>query len=401
MVERPPFKTAGMLKRLMSEYYAKGTAAREKGTPVVWVTAVFPVEVIYAAGLFPYYPENFGALAAARKVADRLSAHAEARGYYFDLCGYARCGLGDAYAGDHPVGKIEPPDMVFCCNTQCGSLPKWFQAAGRFYGVPYFLLDSPMIESAPTTLGREYFIDQLKEMVDFLEVRTGRPFDFDRLAEVLALSAEACRLWNDILNTAALRPAPFGFFDACFHMAPIVTWRGTKEAVLYYRALKEELEERVAKKIYAVPGEKYKIYWDHIPVWPKLRWFSGYFAARGALVAASQYTHSWAYSFDTSRPLESLAENYTEAFVNRGFDQRVQMKISFINKYKKDGFVLFSNKSCKPNAFGLYDKCKVISQLTGLPGVVIEGDMSDLRFFSEEQVKGKLDVLFEQLEKRR
>ncbi|MCL6479037.1 MAG: 2-hydroxyacyl-CoA dehydratase family protein [Peptococcaceae bacterium] len=390
-----------MLKRLMSEYYAKGTAAREEGIPVVWVTAVFPVEIIYAAGLFPYYPENFGALAAARKVADQLSVHAEARGYYFDLCGYARCGLGDIYAADHPVGKIEPPDMVFCCNTQCGSLPKWFQTAGRYYKVPYFLLDSPMIESAPTTLAREYFMEQLKEMIDFLEVRTGNPFDFSRLAETMALSDEACRLWNDILDTAALRPAPFGFFDACFHMAPIVTMRGTKEAVLYYRALKDEVEKRAARKIYAVPGEKYKIYWDHIPVWPKLRWFADYFASRGALVAASQYTHSWAYSFDTSRPLESLAENYSGAFVNRGFDKRVQMKISFINRYKIDGFVLFSNKSCKPNSFGLYDKSKEISQLTGIPGVVIEGDMSDLRFFSEEQVKGKLDVLFDLMKKDR
>ncbi|MCL5935605.1 MAG: 2-hydroxyacyl-CoA dehydratase family protein [Firmicutes bacterium] len=400
MTERPPFKTADLLKKLMSEYYAKGNAAREKGIPIAWVTAVFPVEVLYAAGIFPYYPENFGALAAARKVADKLSASAEARGYYFDLCGYARCGLGDAYAANHPVGVIERPDLLFCCNTQCGSLPKWFETAGRFYNAPFFLLDSPLIESTPTTLGKEYFIDQLKEMIDFLEVRTGQPFDFDRLTEVMALSGEACRLWNEILDMAALRPAPFGFFDACFHMAPIVTWRGTKEAVSYYKTLKEELELRLARKIYAVPNERYKIYWDHIPVWPRLRWFADYFAGKGALVAASQYTHSWAWSFDTTRLLESLAENYTEAFVNRGFEKRIQMKIAFMKKYGMDGFVLFSNRSCKPNSFGLYDKRKAISSKTGLPGVVIEGDMSDLRFFAEEQVKARLDVLFEQLGQR-
>ncbi|MFZ5649253.1 MAG: 2-hydroxyacyl-CoA dehydratase subunit D [Bacillota bacterium] len=400
MTDRPPFLTADMLKKLMSEYYAKGNVAREKGVPIAWVTAVFPVEVIYAAGIFPYYPENFGALAAARKVAHKLSAHAEARGYYFDLCGYARCGLGDVWAADHPVGKIESPDLLFCCNTQCGSLAKWFETAGRHYNAPFFLLDSPLIESLPTTLGKEYFIEQLKEMIDFIEVQTGNAFDFDRLSEVMSLSDEACRLWNEILDLAALRPAPFGFFDACFHMAPIVTWRGTKEAVDYYRALKDELTGRLDKKIYAVPGEKYKIYWDHIPVWPRLRWFSDYFAGQGALVAASQYTHSWAWSFNVDRHLESLAENYTEAFANRGFDQRVQMKIDFMNKYGIDGFVLFSNRSCKPSSFGLYDKRKVISQKTGLPGVVIEADMSDLRFFAEDQVKARLDVLFDQIRQR-
>ncbi|KKM12560.1 hypothetical protein SY88_02920 [Clostridiales bacterium PH28_bin88] len=381
----------------MYAYYKRGKASREQGIPIVWVTAVFPVEVIYAAGLFPYYPENFGALAAARKVAHQLSGAAETRGYFFDLCGYARCGLGDALSTEHPVGEIERPDMLFCCNTQCGSLPKWFETASRFYNAPYFLLDSPLIETTPTTLGRMYFIEQLKEMIDFLEVRTGRPFDFDRLAEVMSMSQEACRLWISILDMAAMSPAPFGFFDACIHMAPIVTLRGTKDAVDYYRSLKDEIEERVEKKIFAVPGERYKIYWDHIPVWPRLRWFSDYFAERGALVAASQYTHSWAWSFDTSSLLESLADNYTQAFINRGFEQRLQMKISLMQKFKVDGFVLFSNRSCKPNSFGLFDKRHLINQRTGLPGVVIEADMADLRFFSEEQVKGRLDVFFDQL----
>jgi benzoyl-CoA reductase/2-hydroxyglutaryl-CoA dehydratase subunit BcrC/BadD/HgdB len=395
-----PFRTAALLKEIMANYYARGAEAKERGIPVVWVTAVFPVEIIYAAGLFPYYPENFGALAAARKAAEKLSAAAEARGYYADLCGYARCGLGDACAAEHPVGEILKPDLVLACNTQCGSLQKWFEEAGRLYGVPYFLLDSPFLEGPPTTLIRRYVVEQLKEMIDFLEVYTGRHFDFDRLGEVLFLANEACRLWNEILDTAALSPAPFGFFDACFHMAPIVTLRGTQAAVDYYRELKKELEERLEKKIYAVPGERFKLYWDHIPVWPRLRWFSDLFAGAGALVAVSQYTHSWAYRFDLERPLESLAENYTEAFVNRGFEVRVQLKMDLMKKYGVDGFVLFSNRSCKPTSFGLYDKRKIITERTGLPGIVFEADMADQRYFTEEQIRVRFEAFFDQLAER-
>lgn len=397
MAERPAFKTAALLKELMAKYYAQGAEARKSGMPVAWVTAVFPVEILYAADVFPYYPENFGALAAARKVCEKLSQAAEARGYFYDLCGYARCGIGDAYATEHPVGRIERPDVLFCCNTQCGSLPKWFEVASRYYNAPYFLLDAPLIEDEPDNSIRDYFIEQLEEMIHYLQKLTGKPFSYDRLIEVLALSNEACRLWNEILDSAALKPAPFGFFDACFHMAPIVTWRGTKEAVLYYRALKEEIEERIEKKIYAIPEERYKIYWDHIPVWPRLRWFSDLFASHGALVVASQYTHSWAHSFDLSRPLESLAENYTEQFVNRGFYYRIKLKIDFMKKYDVDGFVFFSNRSCKPSSFGLYDKRKIITQQTGLPGIVFEADMSDQRFFAEEQIRAQMETFFEQL----
>lgn len=400
MAASQPFKTAGLLKELMAKYYEQGNLAREQGVPVVWVTAVSPVELVYAADLFPYYPENFGALAAARKVADKISMAAEARGFFSDLCGYARCGLGDAYAQEHPVGKIVRPDLLFSCNTQCGSLQKWFETAARLYQAPYFLLDAPLIENVPTELVKRYFVEQLHEAIDFFEVATGTPFNFDRLAEVLDLANEACRLWNEILDMAAMKPAPFGFFDACFHMAPIVTWRGTKEAVMYYRELKKELEDRLSKRIYAVPDEHYKIYWDHIPVWPKLRWFSDLFAEHGALVAVSQYTHSWAYQFDLNRPLESLAENYSEGFSNRGFEDRIQLKINFMKKYQVDGFALFSNRSCKPTAFGLYDKRNIISERTGLPGIVFEGDMSDLRYFSDEQVRNKFKIFFEQFTKK-
>ncbi len=395
-----PFKTVGLMKELMAKYYQEGEKAGEKRIPVVWITAVSPVEIIYAAGLFPFYPENFGAIAAARKVADKLSMVAETKGYAHDLCGYARCGIGDAYADDHPVGKIIKPDMLLCCNTQCGSLSKWFEVAGRFYDAPFFLLDVPQIGDKLDELAKHYFTEQLKELISYLEEFTGKPFDYDRLKETLRLSNEACRLWNEVLDTAALKPAPFGFFDACIHMAPIVTWRGTEEAVTYYRTLKNEIEERIKEGITAIPDERYKIYFDHIPLWPKLRWFSNYFAEHNALVTVSQYTHSWAYSFDLDRPIESLVENYTEEFVNRSFDYRVQLKVDLMKKHACDGFVLFSNRSCKPNAFGLYDKRKIISEITDLPGVVFEADMSDLRFFSEAQVKAKLEPFFEQLSSR-
>ncbi|WP_034143314.1 2-hydroxyacyl-CoA dehydratase subunit D [Desulfosporosinus sp. BICA1-9] len=392
-----PFKTAGLMKELMAKYYARGEECRRESIPVVWVTAVFPVEIVYAMDLFPYYPENFGALAAARKVADKLSEAAESKGYFQDLCGYARCGLGDAYTSEHLVGQILSPDLLLSCNTQCGSLPKWFEAAGRFYKAPYFLLDSPLIENGVSDHSKNYVIHQLQEMIEFLEVNTKRRFDFDRLQEVLKLSNEACQLWNDCLEMAALKPAPFGFFDACFHMAPIVTWRGTQMAVDYYRQLKQELEERVEKKIYAIPNEQYKIYFDHIPVWPRLRWFSDMFAANNALVVASQYTHSWAMKFDLAHPLQTLAEVYSESFVNRGFDYRVKLKLDFIKHYNCDGFVLFSNRSCKPNSFGLYDKRKQITELTGLPGMVFEADMSDTRFLQEGQVQSLLQAFFERL----
>ncbi len=101
--------------------------------------------------------------------------------------------------------------------------------------------------------------------------------------------------------------------------------------------------------------------------------------------------------FDPTRPLETIAEQYPQQFVNRGVEYRLKLKMEFIKRYNCDGFVLFSNRSCKPNSFGLYDKNKMITKMTGLPGVVFEGDMSDLRYFAEGQVKTLLETFFERL----
>ena len=58
---------------------------------------------------------------------------------------------------------------------------------------------------------------------------------------------EGQRLWQAVLDTAMNRPAPLCAFDAFFHLALIVTLRGTQQAVDYYRMLLAEMQERVSR----------------------------------------------------------------------------------------------------------------------------------------------------------
>lgn len=397
MPERPPLKSTAALKEIMASYYAGAAAARRAGRPVVWITAVAPVEILVAMDLFPYYPENFGTLVASRKLTHEYSLAAESRGFFNDLCGYARAGLGDYFREEHPLGVCEAPDVVVCCNVQCGSLPKWFEVASRWYRAPYFLLDAPLVTPDNRQQVVAYFKQQLEELIAFLEATTGRRLAWDRLLSVLDLSNQASRLWREILEMAALRPAPFGFLDACVHMGPIVTWRGTPIAVAYYRQLKEELEGCVDRGEALVPEEKYKLYWDHIAIWPRLRWLADFLAQRKAVLAVSQYTHSWTKQFDLSRPLESLAENYVQEFVNQSFEQRLELKLALMRRFRVDGFILFSNRSCKPCSFGLYDKRRILMERAGIPGLILEADMADLRFFNEQEVAQRLEAFLAQL----
>ena len=52
------------------------------------------------------------------------------------------------------------------------------------------------------------------------------------------------------------KPAPLSAFDAFFHLALIVTLRGTQQTVDYYKMLLAEMQERVAQGIGAVAERK-------------------------------------------------------------------------------------------------------------------------------------------------
>jgi benzoyl-CoA reductase/2-hydroxyglutaryl-CoA dehydratase subunit BcrC/BadD/HgdB len=102
-----------------------------------------------------------------------------------------------------------------------------------------------------------------------------------------------------VLDTTVNRPAPMSAFDAFFHLALIVTLRGTRTVVDYYTELLDEMKARVADGIAAVPDERYRLLWDNLPVWYRTRWLSDKFAAHGACLVADTYTSSWCGTSNT------------------------------------------------------------------------------------------------------
>lgn len=395
-------RTAGKLKDLAKTYYESVATAQERGQLVGYVTAVYPVEILRAMDMIPFYPENYSVICSARKMTSEFTDVAEKHGYSRDLCTYARCGLGSIfYEASSPIGDMPRPDFLLPCNTQCGTLTKWFEAMGKIFEVPLLLLDAPFVRGdVPYRHCLEYFTEQLKELVCFLEEQSGRKLDPDRLRETLEYSAKACTLWNEVLDLVRYQPAPWTAFDEYFHMGPMVTHRGTKECVDYYEELKAFLLERVDARYAAVPNEKYRFYWDNIPFWFRLKEQFNLLASYGVVLLASLYTHSWSYRFDTNDPFSSLADNYLNVFSNRDIETRASLTLDLMKRYSANGYIFHSNRSCKSSAFGAYDIIRILTEKTGIPGMVVDSDMGDPRFFSEEQFRMKLEVYLELLDKQ-
>jgi benzoyl-CoA reductase/2-hydroxyglutaryl-CoA dehydratase subunit BcrC/BadD/HgdB len=396
--ERRKIKSVKIMKDIMTRYYIDAKTAGQTGKKVAWITSGGPVEPLIAMDIIPVYPENHGAMIGASKMGDALCEQAEAMGYAGDLCSYARADIACATVQGGPIGGLPRPDMLICCNNICGTVLKWYEIQARYFQVPLFILDTPFCHTEFSEEAHRYVRRQLDDYILFLENICKKNWDSDRLKEVGRLSIKAQYLWKAVLDTAASRPAPLSAFDAFFHLALIVTLRGTQTVVDYYTGLLKEMNERVAAGISAIPEEKYRLLWDNLPIWYRTRWLSEKFAGHYACLVADTYTSSWCSSLnymDENDFLNSMAEAYTRVFINIGTDQMADIVINMCDHYQVDGLVIHSNRSCKPYSLGQYDIQRIVREKRGLPSLIIEADMTDSRNFSESQIETRIDAFME------
>ena len=390
------------LKEMMMMYYMTAKNARHNKQKIAWITSGGPVELLLAFDIIPIYPENHGAMVGATKMGGQLCSVAEGLGYSPDLCSYFRIDVGQAESGISPIAGLPEPDLLVCSNNICKTVTKWYEIQSRRYNVPMIMIDHPFIEGEMEPAAVRYVAEQLREMVTQLEQITGTKLDQEKFLAVAQRSVEGVRLWEKCLETCALKPAPMSSIDAFFHMAPIVTLRGDQQAVNYYATLLAELQARAEKGIGALENERHRLLFDNIPMWYATKYFYNKLGEYGAAVVTATYTASWGMEKDLTDGdfYEAAAYNYLAPYINRGFAKRLQILEGLLKKYHCDGYIMHSARSCKAYSLGQYDLRDELTTRTGVPGVVIEGDIADERQWSEGQVNTRLEAFLEGLDAR-
>jgi bcr-type benzoyl-CoA reductase subunit B len=403
LAEKRKIKSVKTMRDIMTTYYLDALTAGQNSKQVAWITSGGPVEPLVAMDIIPIYPENHGAMIGASKMGEDLCSKAEDMGYSSDLCSYARADISCSIVKGGPIGGLPKPDMLICCNNICGTVLKWYEIQARLYSVPLFILDTPVCHTQYSPEIAKYVQTQVKEYIIFLEKITKRDFDYDRMVKVGKLAVEAQKLWKKILNTTANKPSPMSAFDAFFFLALIVTLRGTQTAVDFYTKLLEEMEQRVKGGISIVPDEKYRLLWDNLPLWYQLKWLSNKFSDHNACLVADTYTTAWCSALnytDENDFLGSIAQAYTRIYLNIGIDQMADQVLDMIKFYDVDGFIMHSNRSCKPYSFGQMDIMKIVQEKAEIPVLMIEADMVDPRNFSQSQVETRIDAFMEIIKQR-
>lgn len=376
--------------------------AHQQGKFIAYVNAFTPVELAYAMNMIPIYPENHAAIIGARRQTVEVAQAAENMGYSMDLCAYARCDIGSIKTGVSPTWGLPKPDLILISNCQCGTLAKWFEVISRIYDAPMVLIDIPHSgRGERDTAAEKYVRSQLEDLVVVMERITGRYLDQEALRETIRLSKEASDLWTRVLETGVATPSPITVFDQFIAMAPIVAQRGTQVAVDFYNKLLTELDQRVAEGKGAIENERFRLFWDNLPIWPELRRLSMFLEERGASLVTSLYTWAWAnLAVGDEDPIGDWTTQYLYT-ANMHIRRRIDDYVELAKKYDLDGFLYHSNRSCKFVSQDIPEVRRAVTERTGIPGLIIEADHNDPRLYSPETLENHIDGFLDLLSSQR
>ncbi|MBM4369043.1 MAG: 2-hydroxyacyl-CoA dehydratase, partial [Deltaproteobacteria bacterium] len=251
-------------------------------------------------------------------------------------------------------------------------------------------------------------------VVPALEQVTGRKYDEHRMREALEKSR---RMEDDlvaVLHSAKRRPSPIdSYFGGVYYIGPIFSaFRGTDEGVDYYRALRQEVEERAALGLGPetpsgrLDQQKYRLVVEGPPNWTSFNEFWKMFSDEGAVVVASTYTkvggtYDLGFRHDASDPLGTMADYCGGCYTNINLPGRIDMLVRYVKEYAADGFLINSVKSCNSFSAGQLLILREVEKRTGIPGGFIESDLVDPRYFSAANIKNRLESYLQMIDARR
>jgi len=422
---------------MVTAYWEDLFRANEEGRLVCWYEGIQMNPFLQAADIAWCHGEAMSALLAARNQEGPAQAVAEAAGYDRELCSYARthigCGVltqqqhnpdddlaplpGDPGPGANLAERVPAPDMIISAYPFCSTGQQWDDMLYRTFGkrVPIFNISMPWIwgnrSTAKYMQGPEFreavdfMVAQLRECIAFIEVQTGKRYDWDRLSEVMAWTKQAAELRLEAMALCRVKPSPASFFEWTNSIAPVNFLPGGPEIVDYFRAKKAEIAQRIDDGVGSVSHERYRLYWDGIMNWNKIGWLADKFANYDACVVSGRYTHLGFWQepqvIDLADPLDGMAQNFLSCPISISAPQVIEKTLDHCRDYGIDGMILHGAHTCRAFSYPQFLIGDAVGRELGIPSAMFEGDMVDESFYSDEIVNSRVEAMLEQIDAQR
>jgi len=393
------------LQRMMNRYYKRlAELDGHKDQPVAWITTMVPIEILHAAGVFPFYPENYSALCAARGVSGDLIRIASNKGVPRDLCGYATCNIGTVLSGQGAFGKggVPRPDFLVASRLTCDIHLNWFNYVSRHYDVPLYIIDAPYRTGADYgEKDKAYFINQVKRFITFLEKQSGQLIGNDKLEKAIGLSDQASVYWTEISLSRKAIPSPLASRDVFSLMFPMVTLAGTPDAVTFYEDVSSEVKRIVDGRKDGTSHERYRLIWDLFPPWHDMKLWN-YFDDVGAVFVIDFYADAFSGRLDNPDPFLAISDKYLyNPSLQRGIEDKKKKIEKLVRDFHLDAGVFMSNRSCRYFSLGQFGLAAFMRDQLKLPVLSFEGDHMDPERYVKEIVVNNIKIFLELLSERK
>ena len=236
-------------------------------------------------------------------------------------------------------------------------------------------------------------VEELKSLIRFLEVTTGKVFRMSRFLEVMELINEQESYFRKARDLIAKTvPSPVGLPDQLSNYPP--QWqRGTTQGRDLTRMFYEEVRERVEKGEAACPNEKLRLMWLGAGLWTNTSFYQYFEEKYGATFVCSIYLSIAADGYTrkilNNDPLRALASRHV--FLGLGDDTWLvkEAKLHGVN-----GAIQMVGKNCK--AYMRAPLTQMAFERAGIPALSIPCDNVDARQWDEEKIRSLVSIFIEE-----
>jgi benzoyl-CoA reductase/2-hydroxyglutaryl-CoA dehydratase subunit BcrC/BadD/HgdB len=391
-------RSENLYYQMLDKYFTNIIQAKEEGRLVAAHPVFFPVEILYAMGIAPVHNEvvtNTAALLLNDQT-EYLAAGAEA-GLAPEICSPHR-----ALAGTYFRKALPQIDVVLWSNLICDNTAKAGEYLMEINHCPGFFLDHPFGDSPKE---KQYLVGELKDMIVFLEEKSGRKMDWDKLSRGIAEMDKQIKLQAEISEVRKNVPSPFPARRFLEFLTVDYMFAGQPEETEYLQALLSELKEMIGQGKGAVKDERFRLMTLFVPPIYLIPSLENIFQEHGAVSVVEPLFTYWKYrALDPSKPLESVVEkSYMIPETRTMYGPLGQPTLDEITEcahdYKVNGCIYYAFMGCR-HTCATIKMIKDSLTAVDVPVLTLDCDIIDPTVNSEHEVRQKLEQFFELLEDR-
>ena len=419
-------KATAAASAYQKEWFAGLKKRVEAGEDFGYLNADVPMEVLRAMDIPFVVNQWWAAICGAKRMAPKYYGLLRDAGYRDDLCSYCATAFAESLdPDDHaydeegkplgPWGGLPDPTIAITRLT-CDCQGKIFELFANNHGADFYAMENTVARKVPLkwfemdmddwedlydTDRLDSAVEELKEMIRFLEMKTGKMFDINALEHVMNLINEQ-EMWyrktRDLI--AECHPVPVTVVDTINAVMQAQWQRGTQWAADHAKSLYEEVKALADQGFAAVPNEKYRLMWLGRGIWHDFSFYQRFEKKYGAVFMWSMYLAMGADAYIRNHveedPLRALAARYIgmEDFLHMP-PWNSQWYLQQVEQNDIDGVVYMVPENCMQAVEGSSFIKKALED-AGIPVLIFKADPVDARKWNADTMTELVDEFIEQ-----